>query len=90
MMLIGIIDIENKFKNVSEAKEKIFGGCMNGVNNLQTFGSREENGDLCFTFSIEDVLVVDTLVSRVRKYTNKPLAFRVLMDGKDVDLSMLK
>ncbi len=89
-MLIGIIDIENKFKNASDAKEKIFSGCMNGINNLQTCGSRDENGDLCFTFSIEDILVVDTLVSRVRKYTSKPLAFRVLMDGKDVDLSMLK
>ncbi len=81
MNLVGIIELGN----VKALRSTLFDGCNDGIENIESY----DNGN-SFSFSILDILVVDKLLTRVRTLTNDLMAFRILLNGHDVDVTQLR
>ena len=87
MNLLGIIDVSSKYGDAKRIRAIAFDGCEGGISNAETYGS---NNRICFTFSIVNVLCVDKLVSNVKKLTKDLGALRLLYNGRDINVAMLK
>lgn len=91
MELEGIVKVNrNKNSTINEniALEHTLDGCKDMVDNVRSYHSDDYYG---FGFEVVNVLAIDKLLSNVReKFKRGTATFRLLKNGYEMDLSMLK
>ena len=63
-------------------------GCKSSISHLSS--GRGRRSGFIITFTIDDVLCIDRLLTNVRKFFKNTCTIRLLVNGRDVDVSMLK